>query len=263
MSPTWSTESDWDNAQSETGVHHEQPTGTDWAASDVVEKGWPSTDEGDSSLEGYWPCDEESGSTFADVTANGNDLSIGSAVTLGSTGVLGTTAGTYALDAGSYAQTTGVACNTDRYTAVCWFNYTDQDGNGPFITTTGDETSWPNDGFTINFDSSNANLALWHHSGGNNNQVVVASDTTISTNTWYMVVGQTNGAVSDGRLRIYDSTGQIANVTGSGTRNTTTTIPVTLGQGSGNNVAGEIEEARVYSRELSQTECDELHGAML
>lgn len=259
---TWETTTDWDAAQSETGTHHEQPSGTDWAASDTVEKGWKTTDEGDSSLEGYWPCDEDSGSTFTDVTANGNDMSVGADVSVGASGVLNTTCGSYSDLTNSYANTTGVGCNTDRYTGVVWLNYTSNDGDSAIIHTGPDETTWPSNGWTINTNGTNDQLALWHHSDGNNNNAI-ASSFTLSTDTWYMVVGQTDGAVNDCRLRIYDNTGQVSNETGTATRGTETTTPVTLGQGNTNAITAEIEEVRVYSRELSKTELDNLHGAML
>lgn len=36
----WSTATDFDNNQQETGYHHDQPTGTDWSAADVLERGY-------------------------------------------------------------------------------------------------------------------------------------------------------------------------------------------------------------------------------
>lgn len=66
---SWETASDWDASQDETGTHHEQPTGTDWAAADTLEKGYPSTDPFGSSLSVYYPMDEGSGSTVNDVAS--------------------------------------------------------------------------------------------------------------------------------------------------------------------------------------------------
>lgn len=84
--PIWETEADWDNFQSQNGVHHEQPANTQWSASDKLEKGYATTLSG---LVGYWPMDEDAGTTMNDVSGNGNDGTIAGA-TLNPTGVLGT-----------------------------------------------------------------------------------------------------------------------------------------------------------------------------
>lgn len=85
MSPTWETTADFDAAQSETGVHHEQPSATDWAASDTIEKGYPSVLSWVTpSLLGYYPMAESSGSTLNDVAAS-NDGTYNNSPSLGQT----------------------------------------------------------------------------------------------------------------------------------------------------------------------------------
>lgn len=73
--PAWSSTADWDAGQSETGVHHEQPAGTNWAASSTLEKGLPAQPAGYSmNVLAYYPLAESSGATtMYDVSGQGTD----------------------------------------------------------------------------------------------------------------------------------------------------------------------------------------------
>lgn len=81
----WSTAADWDAAVSESGVVHE--SFGDLPGAGTVQLGYPSSAP---NLEAYFPLDEDSGTTAADVTGNGYDGTIDSA-TLGQTGINGST----------------------------------------------------------------------------------------------------------------------------------------------------------------------------
>lgn len=85
-SATWQTATDWDSAQSERYVHHEQPASTDWAAADTVELGH---DTDGASLQAYFPFDENSGSTATDVSGNSNDGTYNGPTLAAATGILG------------------------------------------------------------------------------------------------------------------------------------------------------------------------------
>lgn len=122
----WQTQSDWDGAQSEQYVHHEQPSGTDWAAADTLETGLATADFNGSALEVYLPLDETSGATLNDVTGNGYDATTVNSPTLGATGIGGTTCVDFGTS-GDYAYypknipVLDVAGGTyDSFTVSCW-----------------------------------------------------------------------------------------------------------------------------------------------
>ena len=85
-----STASDWDTQQSEEGVHHEQPAGTDWATADTIEKGYAADATGWSmpSPAHYWPLAESSGSTANDVVG-ASDATYQGGPALAQVGILG------------------------------------------------------------------------------------------------------------------------------------------------------------------------------
>lgn len=83
---TWSTATDWDNAVSEAGVVHEAAvTGYDLPGADVITLGYPTTDRGGTSLWGFYPGHEGSGTTLNDVSGNGRDGSATGATPAGRT----------------------------------------------------------------------------------------------------------------------------------------------------------------------------------
>lgn len=254
----WQTTADWDSAQSETGVHHEQPSGTDWAASDTIEKGFPTSDPGGTALTGYWPCDEDSGTTFADVSGANNDMTLNGDPAVSATGVLGTTCGKYD-GTGDYIKATGVNSNSSAFTAAFLIYATASDSNGVMMMSGGSTTSWPSSGWTFNFDSTSTDMALWYHDGSNNK---VLSLNIAGHNAWYLVCIKTNGGQNSGEARIYDSSGLVTSGTGTGGRTTSSTNPVFCMQGNSNYVSGRIDEPRIWSRELSDAECDDIHSAV-
>lgn len=117
---SWSTAADWDGGQSETGVHHEQPLHTHWAAADTIEKGYPSTDEGGTSLTAYVPMAEASGTTLYEIV-NSNGGSYNSC-TLAQTGPFGNNA-VYFDGTSSYATmgTTGCDFTTPSDWTMTWW----------------------------------------------------------------------------------------------------------------------------------------------
>lgn len=90
MALEWTAAGDWDGAASETKVHHEQPTGTDWAGAGSVEQGYATGGWMPSGLEAFYPLDEDSGSTANDVDGDTGDGTVNGA-TVGASGVSGFT----------------------------------------------------------------------------------------------------------------------------------------------------------------------------
>lgn len=86
--PTWSTTSDWDGG-TDRGAHHEQPSNTDWASSDKLEKGNFSSVLPGKNPVFYTPYEETSGSTANDISGNNNDGTIDIGISQGENGVLG------------------------------------------------------------------------------------------------------------------------------------------------------------------------------
>ena len=121
---TWSTAADWDAAQDEQGVHHEQPANTDWAAADVIEKGYATTSWlSGLTLDVYIPLDEDTGSANAVVGSIDGTVT---GATQGGTGVFGTTS--YDFDGSDdFVRIDGVETpyiTGDDWTLVFWAKFT-------------------------------------------------------------------------------------------------------------------------------------------
>lgn len=152
---TWETISDWDAAQSEWGVHHEQPANTDWAPDDEIEKGYATYDwESGGNLFGYWTFDEAAGGSIAyDQSGNNLDGSIDAGVSLGTTGLMGTTC--YTFDGSSTVQVSSdPLLNVSDLTVSVWFK-TGSTGGDPIrtIVTRMDGSSPSNRQFWIVIDN--------------------------------------------------------------------------------------------------------------
>jgi len=73
---TWASATDWDSAQSESGVVHESVTNTDHTDDTVVKQGYSiaSPSPASASLRAFWPLHEDSGTTGYDKSGNGYDM---------------------------------------------------------------------------------------------------------------------------------------------------------------------------------------------
>lgn len=251
MSPTWETSSDWDAGQSESGVHHEQPAGTDWAASDQVEMGYPSTDQGGTSLEAYVPCDESSG-PMADVSANGYSLTL-SGASPGATGVLGTTAVSYD-GTDDFAEMTGTGANVAKFSALVWVKLVgSHDDWARIIQVGGSESSGPTNGWDIEWQGSDNSIKTRGYENGDGTDGHL-SNTTLAQDTWYCLITKN---ISDGRnnLAIYDASGtQLESQDKNMARGSTSTAPVYIAAGDGRYSNIVVDEVRIWTRELSDSE---------
>ena len=253
----WETASEWDQGQSQTGAHHAQPATTDWAAADTVEKGYDPTQTG---LEAYWPLDEDSGTTMTDVAAS-NDGTV--TATLADIGVLGNDA--YSMDRtnSEYAEATGVpGVNEAAFTAAFWFQFSSHDDFARLFQSSNRGVSLtPSPGWDLEFDGANETLRLVHWDS-NTNATFTASSTSLSTGTWYFAVVKSDGDKNTSKCRLYDSSGLVEQWSVAGTRDTTATNNVQLMGGEDRYVTGTIDESLVFSRELSDSEADDLHAAV-
>lgn len=257
MSLTWSTASDWDAAQDETGVHHEQPTGTDWAASDTVEKGYPTSDEGGSALVAYYPCDEDSGTAANDVSGNGHGLTI-NGPTVGQSGISGTTC--YGFDGTDDVVSASFSMpSTASWTFCAWYYYDDgtsEDYAGVFCNTDGGGPAQKNG---IVFDASgNVGARMLDSSDSFH-----SAEATSETNAWNFAAAIWDG--SELRVRHFDSSGtETTNATSVSANDSTDEDNLAIGRAVGDDhFAGRIDECRLYSRPLSQSEINDLYQAVL
>lgn len=259
-----STAADWDAAQSELHVHHEQPTGTDWAASDIVELGPPSHDEGGTSLEFYYPFDEDSGTTAYDVSPNARDGLI-DGPTVGQPGIRGTTCYTFKPIDNDELETgwAGVGGSANR-TFACWVktatgadqslaNYGDQVTNGAKWVYRIDEAS------TVGNWVPRIEVA-----GG-----YLRGTTHIADGNWHHIACVLEGSdVTDHTLYVDGSVETVDSSAAQAVNTDTLAEPVSLGRrptnwsGAGaRTLDGEMDEPQFYSRALSAAEIQTLaHG---
>lgn len=256
MSPSWETTADWDAAQSETGVHHEQPASTDWAASDVMEKGYPTFDLGGNALLGYYPLDENSGSTANEVS--GGSLADGSisGATVGQSGVLGTTG--YSFD-GTDDEVAGMGdFNTDSdFTIACWVYPRSPNSKQKFVY----KFSSGFDGALLGMDQG-GDLTCKVFSPGSNLQVTGSG---LAANTWQHVALAWDESATqatlylDGAQDAQGSDGGVTDSQGSGGQ-------MAFGLQSNSSVHyydGILDEVRIYGRTLSGTNISNLYQAAL
>lgn len=84
----WSSEADWDNSTNESNVHHGVVPNTDQDDTDSVSLGESyNTPVGSDSLVGFYPLDEDSGSTAVDLAGTANNGTVSSSVRVDVEGV--------------------------------------------------------------------------------------------------------------------------------------------------------------------------------
>lgn len=182
---TWETAADWDAAQDETGVHHEQPTGTNWAASDTIEKGYPA-DWSNTSLPtpvSYYPLDETSGSTANDVVG-GNDGTINGA-DLGQPGVMG--GNSMYFDGGDSIDISQSGLTDSGVTLAAWVNFASGFGDDQVIV------YWGASNQVELWCGLGADMTITYWDGSTIRGEAKIPSGTMSTGTWYHVLGTFDG----------------------------------------------------------------------
>lgn len=249
--PTWSTTADWDAAQSETGVHHEQPTGTDWAASDTVEKGYPSTGPSATAAGLYWPFDEDSGTTANDVSGNSEDGTItgaGPAATGTVTGPFGNTA--YSFD-GTDDQVETTTFSIDTWTQLsimCWYKYS-ASGGDEGVVTWGEDASWGE----VPLKTTNGGGSLRFEPGDGSTTQLVAMTTATNDGNWHLCTATLD---EGNQIAIYRDNNATADATTAfGTMgDPSSTMHVGNYVRTGANIAADISDVMVINGVVSGTE---------
>lgn len=254
----WETGADWDAAQSQTGVHHQQLTGTDWAASSVIEKGYRPVDETGSSLVAYYTYDEDSGTTAYDAVGS-NDGTLQDSAVQGASGVLGTTCYEISADDQHIVQGSPNITKTGDFTVSAWLNLGSiADGEDAIWI------SWEGgSGADLNFFASTTNGSATNQTRffDYGNELLVGSD--IRNAGWVHVAVTRVG----NDYFLYEDGVQVDSKLGYGDLLASQTLSTErLGDGDqyGDHVYhGKIDEVRIHNRGLSESEIQTLRDIAL
>lgn len=252
----WDTASDWDSAQSTNGVRSEQPANTDFAASDALEKGYPTTDQNGSALAAYYPLHEDSGSTLYEVSGNGHDLTEGGSPTYGNAGgILDTTYLTFdGTDDVKYA-TTGTTFDYGvGFTLSIWLNSsTFNDYAGLFVTrTTG--------GARAQIQARSSGVVRANLSDGSSS--VDVPGPTYDDGTWHNVTVVYDPNASN-QARIYGDGSLADSKTQSLSGTFTNPLQIGAEKDPGPYFDGALAEARAWTRPLTDSQVSDIYETVL
>lgn len=270
MALEWTSSSDWNGAASETKVHHEQPTGTDWAGAGSVEQGYATGGWMPANLEAFYPLDEDSGTTANDVDGDTGDGTVNGA-TVGASGLNGFTS--YDFDGtDDYVDLPGSANwpSSADWTIFVWQYFrtasgTNQDASLGF----GDNEGNANENY-IGFRSDGIVTQLRDgDSNGSNTETFASED----LNTWYSAAVSLD--VSADTVEYYKNGSNYGSYTntaigGGDDQQLNSFNDYRLGSGKKtDNVGtkedfmdGKVQYAMVWSSVLSASEISTLHDAM-
>lgn len=185
---------DWDDSQGESGVHHEQPDGTDWASADTVEMGLPSDPEFEGgNVVAHYGMGESDGDVLHEISETIADGSYINNPALGAaSGPLGFQAPSFDATDETYATTNhSFAPETGEVGVVVVFRKDSWSG------------SWGK--FVSDFDGSGTSIDLTRHS--DNNAVAWASGdnrvegtTDVADGEWHWLSASVS---SDGDYELY------------------------------------------------------------
>ena len=263
---TWQAASDWDNAVSDPGSVHESTADTDHDDATVVKKGYKAANPFNTGLQGYWPFHEDSGSTAHDFSGNNFDGSIGSNITIGQSGLLGTSAfkfpgGNPNRDITPDIVTIGndSVFSNDAITVMWWVNLNELTTESGGIHKWQGGNEWGLD-IDENGDGSYSPRFLINDGGTQ----IIKGTTTFNTGVWYHVAGVWN----DGTMRIFVDGQEEDSLSGLGTIHKDTGDEVVIGANVGpvdNGKAvtnGRHAGVRYFTRALSQSEIQDLYGTV-
>jgi hypothetical protein len=192
-----------------------------------------------------------SGTTWTDLSGNGNNLTLTNSPTWNSSGYFSTGSTGYFTGAGSASIPTG----NSAYTMICWVRVTGSWAVGRGIISIG--------GYgTIN--QSNAlrtgntgSVGNFQHYWWNNDLDVTNNNAGLSVGTWFMATAQFDGT----NRRIWANTTNVASDTPTSHSVTSTTIQVAK-TFSTEYLQGDIATAQIYNRALSASEVSQNFNAL-
>jgi len=245
-SVSWETATDWDSAQSESYVHHEQPASTDWAAAETVELGH---DTDGASLQAYFPLDEDSGSTATDVSGNSNDGTYNGPTLAAATGILGADVPSFD-GTDDYVEYPPIGIDysgSSDWTTSLWVYLSGGAGSRQMV--------WhPRATYDLQIDKGTGDAIRVGTYSGTTDRIV--STTSISTNQWYHVCAVHDASLSSPYQLYVD-----------GTQEASGSLPDPNSESSYNSIGsqsqesldryywdGSIDEVQLYDRALSGSE---------
>lgn len=187
----WNSASDWDNAQSESGVVHEATANTDHDDATILKKGYAAASPYEPhSLLVYYPEHEDSGTTLNDFSGNGNDASV-SGATPNVSALLGTTSYDYD-GSGDEATASFTAVDVQSgWTLVAWVKLDTKSSDAEIA----DFYDADGDGFAgLRYNDSGDNFESFTRDDGQNVSSTMAGTTSPSTGTWYQVAAVFTGS---------------------------------------------------------------------
>ncbi|WP_424018193.1 malectin domain-containing carbohydrate-binding protein [Halorientalis pallida] len=253
---SWDTASDWDGATSENAVVHE---GYGDRTAGAVELGYPGDgSRWDGAPLAFWPFDEDSGSTVADVTGNGNDGTVQGA-TLGQGGILGTTAIQFDGTDDYVSGATDITALRETASISAWIRTTQGGNDTPWVAPgiTGVESNGDGDDIFWGFIDGSGNIAIQ-----TGNDATARSSSPVNDGTWHHVVLTRES--SSGEIQVYVD-GTLDDTATSRTGTITNTFD-SIGRiedtgGTPEYFDGRIEELRVYDSVLSSGAVSDLYAA--
>jgi len=248
---TWETAADWDNAVSEAGVIHED-VGDNVA--DVIAKGYPT---GDADRVLYIHGDEDSGTTLADVSGNGNDATLNGGI-VGNTGILGTTSPAYD-GSDDYAESPDDASLnfSGDISFACWFHRDATTRNNPRLLQKGNSNNQY--GFFAAEGTGSTELKARLSLGGSD--TLFESGLTYSTGAWHFAGFSWDE--SAGTMLFYLD-GSTATASASGSLDTSTDALALARRPDGNSSTyfdGRIEVPMLWTNEQTTSNFDALYNA--
>lgn len=258
--PTWNTATDWDNAQSESGVVHESVANTDHNDATVVKQGYTTKSVPYSSNNlAYWPLHEDSGTTAYDFGGLnlGFDGDIKNNPNLGVGGLLGTTSYEFALNTDQHIIIdsniiTNIE-NSNAFTFSAWVKITNKEGDRAILSGGGGT------GNALSLRYDNGEDSWFTVLNDENSDLLYAkySQSTVNANEWHHLAGTYDGST----LKVYkDGVEGNTTASGSGTGiDNTRDFSIASTEGITRFWVGKIWDARVYDRALTQSEIQTLY----
>jgi len=215
----------------------------------------------DVGLIGHWPLNEVSGTTTYDASGNSNDGTL-----VGDTAwVAGQVGGAATFDSnGDYISIANESFfdfeRTDPFSISAWFKRASNTTEDDIVE------KWNSEGYDIYFFGGDDYLRF--SLDGNNSQAAVRTTSTLNTGTWYHVVATYDGSSSTSGMKLYvDGVSQSLSVVRNDLSETIqNNVKLAIGAENGDFPAastsfdGEIDDVRVYDRELTAEEVADLYA---
>lgn len=259
--PTWETATDWDNAQSESGVVHESVTNTDHNDATIVKQGYPyASPLFSANLIAYWPMHEDSGSTMNDVSGNNHDGSITGA-TVGAGGLLGNTA--YSFDGtDDWVSVPDSAAldidGTTDMTVTYWIKASSYTG-GAVVIGKGDSSGGVNNVWD-NIVANDGLRATWQDGGSAAYAYIPKS--SVFDGVWHMISMVTDKTNGTGYFYLDASLSESTDISGVGDQSNGDDVEFMSRQENGDYQSGTMAEPQIIGSALSQSELQTLYDVV-